>query len=135
MIRIRHFRGHGVRLDGTAGELEALRQELLALADAGKGSLAVGGEAGFDPAPWESVIPKAVVSVGRGASLVEVRDGVELGITASPDNLRRLAALLDVPEDAQHGWHTHYKYFEGTEYILPESEPLLIVLHLPEPPT
>jgi hypothetical protein len=131
-MRIRHTRGHGVRIDGTAGELESLRQKVLALADEGQGAIALQGEAGFDPAPYDSAITSAALTVGPGATLVEVKEGTGLGLSASPENLRRFAALLDVPEDAGVGWHAHYKYFEGTEYILPASEPVLIVLRPPE---
>jgi hypothetical protein len=128
MLHMRHIRGHGVRIDGTAGELEALRREIVRLAGDGTGSIVVPGQAGFDPAPYESVIAKAVLTVGPGAARVEVHDGVRMTLTASPDNLLRFASHLDVPEDAQHGWHAHYQYFEGTEYIAPESEPVLIAL-------
>jgi hypothetical protein len=128
---MRYTRGLGARIDGTVGELESLRQVVLALADDGTGSRTVTGEAGVDPAPYESVMTAVALTVGSGAALVEVTDAAGLKITASADNLRRFASCLDVPEDPPQGWHAHYKYFAGTEYILPSSVPVLVALRRP----
>jgi len=128
---MRYTRGLGVRIDGTPEELESLRQDVLGLADEGKGSRAVTGEAGFDPAPYDSVITTVALTVGSAAALVEVTGAAGLRVTASADNLRRFASCLDVPEDPPQGWHAHYKYFAGTEYIMPSSVPVLIALRRP----
>jgi hypothetical protein len=60
--------------------------------------------------------------------MVEVIDAHRLLISAAPDNLRRLASFIDVPEDAREGWHAHYEHNPGDSFIMPTSIPAVFSL-------
>jgi hypothetical protein len=127
MLRIRHTNNE-VDIEGTAGELQQLKTRVLALALTAEGEVTVPAESGYNPAPYSTILERAVVDVAAGPTLVEVIRGGQLSITASPDNLRRLASFISVPEGALPGWHSHYEYYSGNEYIMPNSAPIVFSL-------
>jgi hypothetical protein len=65
------------------------------------------------------------VVVSSGPVRVSVAGNV-LTATGSPDMLRRFASFFDFAEDTPAGFHQHHEWWNGNEYIDPESRPLVI---------
>jgi len=127
MLRIRHS-PREIDVEGTVDELRNLRSRVLAVALEGKGQVTIEAEVNYEPAPYDAVLEHAVVGVTNGPTMVNVVDSRRLLINASPDNLRRLASFIAVPDGAEPGWHSHYEYFAGNEFIMPTAEPVVFSL-------
>jgi hypothetical protein len=127
MLKVR-YSPSGIDFEGTAEELRNLRSQVLALALATKGQVSIMVETNYDPAPYDSALELVVISVGAGPTGVEVVDGRQLCISASADNLRRMASFIVVPDGAKPGWHSHYEYFAGNEFIMANAEPVTFSL-------
>ena len=130
MLRIRQSTRE-VDVEGTPEDLRELRKQVLALALAARGQASIKAEGGYDPKPYDRVLDGAVIHVGSGPTMVSVTNDGQLTIVASPDNLRRLASFIVVPSLPKEGWHSHYEYFVGNEYIMPTSEPVVFSLRRP----
>jgi len=126
MLRIRDSK-FGLEVEGTRDDLEGLRARILEVALAGRGEMIVAAESDYDPKPYTAVLEGAVIRAGAGPTMVAI-DGTRLSFSASSENLRRLASFIAVPEGAKEGWHSHYEYFSGNEFIMPNSEPLVFSL-------
>lgn len=80
----------------------------------------------FDPAPYDSVIPTLKIQIGAGPTKVSVTDE-ELLVEGAPIHLTSLlASLRCFWPTAQFPDHTHFEYFEGCDWISPDSIPLVI---------
>src|SRR6266850_940330 len=100
MLRIR-YSPRETDIEGTAEDLRHLRSQLLELALEAKGQITVMVDANYDPKPFDTALKLVTISIGTGQTSVEVIDGLQLSVSASPENLRRLASFMVVPEEAQ----------------------------------
>ena len=127
MLRIRSST-EDVDIEGTAADLQQLRDQVLELALSARGEVTIQCEANYDPSPYGAALTTAVISVGLAPMMVEVVAGSQLHISGSPDNLRQLASFINIPADASEGWHAHYEYHGENPYISATAKPLVFSL-------
>jgi hypothetical protein len=89
-------------------------------------SILFNADTGFDPAPYDFVIPTLKVQIGAGPTKVSITDE-ELLVEGAPVYLASFATSLSGfwPSE-KFPCHSHYKHFEGCDWISPDSAPLVI---------
>lgn len=127
MIVIRYSKASGIDVSGDAGELQDIRQGILALCSSSAEAKSFIANTEADASPYDVVLTRLVVSVGPGPTLVEVRQG-EMRVMGDQSYLSRFAAFFDCPRDADATWHTHFEHYEGNRWVAKESESTTISL-------
>ena len=125
MIEICHSNQGDADLSGTPKELQVIAESVHALLNSDSESVTFHAEAGYDPAPYDANVPTLRIRKGTGPGKVSLTDE-ELLVEGSPENLLRFTSYLDFPPNAQPSNHTRYEYWNGADWISPESMPLII---------
>lgn len=125
MIEISCSSQGDVDLSGTPEELREIADGIRELAASRKKSIAFGAATGFDPTPYDAVVPALKVKKQKGPVRVSLTAG-ELVIAGSSESLAWFCAYLDFGPDATPSNHVRCEYWTGNEQISPESLPLVI---------
>lgn len=126
MIEIRYSAPDSLDVSGTASKLQTLRQRILELPKLSQSQIAFDADRSIDPAPYQAVLSKLVVTLSDGPTKISVADGHAVHITGSQPCLEALASFFDLGGDPSDGAHAHYEYYEGNNFIAPDSVPLVI---------
>ena len=124
MIELRYSAPNELDIAGTVPELADVQQAVQEGAKSSGACIELEANSSIDPSPYEEVLSKLVVETAVGPMKVSVRNGT-IRIAGSPDCLDALASFLKFKPDAQKGDHSHYEYYEGNQWIAPDSVPLV----------
>ncbi len=126
-MRIQFSPRFGVVVEGTRSDLDLLHAAIEKLVLAGSGSATF--EADTSGVAWRNYrfISRLLLLTAEGPTRVAVVNN-ELHIAGASHNLDRLASFVKVPDKPQAGWHSHYEYYDGNQWIAADSEPLQIGL-------
>jgi hypothetical protein len=119
------IRATDIELDlaGEPAELRAVAAALAALKPGASVTFAADPAAAPYPNTRVLAVFKAVASSGPVRVAV---DGNTLSATGSADMLRRFASFFEFADDTPSGHHQHHEWWDGNEYIAPDSRPLVI---------
>lgn len=126
MLEIRYSAPHNLEISGTVGELQMARREILDLIESGAARITFAADSSIDPLPYDSALTKMVVVKGHSPTKVSLKNEEELHVEGSPDCLGAFASFFDFKPNVGKGVHSHYEYYEGNEWIAPDSIPLVI---------
>jgi hypothetical protein len=124
MIQVRYSPPNELDIAGTVPELCDLRDAVLEAAKSTAAHIELKADSSTDPSPYDATLSRLVVETGTGPTEVSVTNGV-IQIAGSPSCLETLASFLNFKPDAQKGDHAHYEYYEGNQWIAPDSVPLV----------
>jgi hypothetical protein len=127
MIELRYTPPNGLDITGTVPELGAVRSVVLEAAKSTAAHFEINADASIDPSPFDATLSRLVVETGTGPTKVSVTNDA-IHIVGSPSCLETLASFLNFKPDAQKGDHAHYEYYEGNQWIAPDSVPLVFSL-------
>lgn len=126
MIRIRYTAPRELDLSGSVEVMRAVRQSILTLIETEGPDVTVEASTAFDPAPYDEVLCRLVISRSQGPVKVEVTSEREVHVSGSTDYLKGLASCLDFPAWTTLWTHTHVEYFEGHPFLTSDSIPLVV---------
>jgi hypothetical protein len=126
MIEIRYSAPNEVDISGTVDELQFVRREILNLTQSDASQIIIDADSDIDPAPYKSVLSKLIILKTDCSTKVSLKDEKEIQVEGSPDCLAGLASFFDFNLDDGKGAHSHYEYYEGNQWIAPDSMPLVI---------
>jgi hypothetical protein len=110
-------------LSGPPGELNQLAAALRTIAPGERRRFAADTRA--HPRPYDRLLVGLEVVAAGGPARVGVA-GDTLVVSGSPDMLGRFASFLEFPDGAAAGTHRHHEWWDGNEYVAPDSRPLVI---------
>jgi hypothetical protein len=126
MIEIRFSEGQDIELSGTLAELEELREVVLELLDGELSEVRVEADQMIDPAPWDSIGYGTIIRRAGDAARISIDSASRLIIEASGENLDNFASFLSFDETTDSGSHSHFEYYDGNDFIEPDSIPLIL---------
>lgn len=126
MIRISYTAPDEIELAGIKSDFEGLRAELRACLSASAEVASIPADLDFAPAPYEARLATIEFVRGSGRNTISV-DGDILRVSGSYENLALFGSWLDF-ERATAPQHFHYEYYEGNQWVAPDSLPLVISL-------
>ncbi len=126
MIEIRYSLDEAIEISGCREELELLSQEILKYLRTGSEYVFVTGESAINAEPWDSVARGLEIIQNGKAVKISISEDNSIHIEGSKENLEKFLSFLVFDEDAASGSHSHYEYYEGNEYVHPDSFPLII---------
>ncbi len=126
MLEIRYAKQNEVDISGKTDDLQRVRQTIIDLAEGDHCTVALFADSTIKPDPYDSVIQKMLFMKGEGPAKVSLLNEKTIKIEGQPDNLKRLASYFDFEPASAIGQHSHYEYYEGNEWIAPDSIPLVI---------
>jgi hypothetical protein len=126
MIEIRYSAPNELDISGTVDELQFMRREILDLIQSDAPQIAFEADSAIDAAPYNSALPKLIIRKGQSPTKVSLTNEREVHVEGSPDCLETFASFFDFELNAGKGVHSHHEYYEGNEWIAPDSIPLVI---------
>lgn len=115
-----------VDMSGCWKDYENLRRDILKFLGSDNESILIDVDKNADAKGWNFVLENLKVEQNGESVKVSVIENRILKINGSKENLDIFAAWLEFEENTASGYHSHYEYFEGNEYINSESIPLII---------
>lgn len=113
-------------ISGSWKDFEMLRQKILKFLESDEISICfdVGDNTDYDG--WDFILESLEIKQNGSRNKISVIENKILKIEGSKENLEVFADWLKFDENNASGYHSHYEYFEGNEYIDSESTPLII---------
>ena len=112
-----------LELSGTPAELRVVVQMLAALRPGQRCRFPA--DTGADPTPYTRVVAVFEVAASDGPVRVSV-SGDKLLENGSPEMLSRFASFFSFSDTDLPGAHRHHEWWEGNEYVAPDSRPLIM---------
>jgi hypothetical protein len=126
MIEVRYSLNEAIDILGTKKDVEAFKQEVLKFLKTDSERIQIDVKKDIKSEPWDFVAGNLEVIQNENPVRVLITKGKVIKIEGSKENLEKFTSLLEFDENATSGSHSHYEYYEGNEYIHPESFPLII---------
>lgn len=126
MIEIRYSTPSDLEISGVPEELQFVRREILALLKSEVSQIVFEADSNVESAPYSSVLSKLVIAKGHCPTRVSLKNEKEIYVEGSPNYLEAFASFFDFKTNAGKGKHSHYEYYEGNDWIAPDSIPLVI---------
>ncbi|MEH1933128.1 MAG: hypothetical protein V7L14_05265 [Nostoc sp.] len=127
MIHIRfsdnHYGGE-IDLSGTPGDLRSIRQSIIELLQAEDVQVCIPANE-VDPAPYDSCLNSFLIRKSD-CSLKVMVAGSSLKIEGTPEKLEVFADWFNFDNSTESGYHQHFDYYEGNEWVDPGSVSLVI---------
>lgn len=112
-------------LSGTPAELRKIGKALARLKEGQSCKFVANTQA--DPAPYDRVLAAFEATASEGKVRISV-SGDCLTCSGRPDYLACFASFFMFADSDPPGTHFHYEWWEGNEYIAPDSRPLVITV-------
>jgi hypothetical protein len=125
MLRIRFTQNEGCDISGRPIELRGVSERISQLAAAGQGSHSFSGDISASPKPYDRFLMQLIVRVTCGPVCAIVK-GDALIVEAGAEFLVPFASFFNFSDDVASGYHHHHEYWEGNDYVSPNSVPLVI---------
>lgn len=113
-----------IELRGTLQDLQNVRQSILDLLQTDEVQINISANVNVEPAPYSSRLSFITIRKGIGSTKVTVATE-HLEVAGNPDCLAKFAEWFDF-EGSESNCHCHFDYYEGNEWIAPDSLPLVI---------
>lgn len=126
MLEIRYSAPYSLDFSGTVDELQMVRREVLDLIASDSTRISFQANDAIEPAPYNSALSKLVIVKGQCPTRVSLEQETEIHVEGLPYCLEAFASFFDFKTDYVKGAHSHYEYYEGNEWIAPDSIPLVI---------
>jgi hypothetical protein len=126
MLEIRYSAPHDLEISGTVDELQMVRRGILDLVESDAARIVFVADAAIEPSPYNSALSKLVVMRGQCPTKISLKDEGEVHVEGSPYCLEAFASFFEFKPDTAKGAHSHYEYYEGNEWVAPDSIPLVI---------
>ena len=126
MIEIRYSPPNELDISGTADELQTVRREILNLIESNLEQISFAADLSVAPSPYESALVKLVVVKGECPTKISLTDEKEIQVEGTADCLEGFASFFDFKPDVGKGAHSHFEYYDGNEWVAPDSIPLVI---------
>jgi hypothetical protein len=131
MIEIRYSTKRGIVSDmadisGSWRDFETLRRLLLKFLNGNAEKIFVDADKTADSEGWDFILEGLEMNQNGDFVKVSVMENKILNIKGSKENLDIFISWLEFDENTISGYHSHYEYFEGNEYIDSKSIPLII---------
>jgi type II secretory pathway component GspD/PulD (secretin) len=128
VLEVRYSERDGIEVSGTPAELDAVRRAVSALGRTGGGQTAFKTSRAADPAPYDRVLKRLVVAVGRRAAKISLAGPEEMRVEGSPESLEAFASYFDFEPGAAAGNHAHFENYlgESDRWVSAGSIPLVI---------
>ncbi|MEH2106268.1 Imm32 family immunity protein [Nostoc sp.] len=127
MIHIRfsdnHYGGE-IDLSGTPGDLRSIGQSILELLQVQDVQVYIPANE-VDPAPYDSCLNSLLIRKSDYFIKVMVA-GSSLKIEGTPEKLEVFADWFNFDNSTESGYHHHFDYYEGNEWLDPTSVSLVI---------
>jgi hypothetical protein len=126
MLEIRYSAPYDLEISATVGEWQMVRREILDLIQSDAIQNSIEADSAIDPAPYHSALSKLIIMKGQGPVRISLKDEIEILVEGSTDCLEGFASFFEFESDAEKGTHSHFDYYEGNNWIAPDSIPLVI---------
>ena len=126
MLEIRFSKPKELEVSGTVDELQSVRNQILALVENDIAQIAFECDGSINSMPYDSVLSKFIVRKSQLPTKVSLENSNELCVEGLPHCLEAFASFLDFEANSKSGRHSHYEYYEGNQWISPDSMPLVI---------
>ena len=113
-------------MSGSWRDYESLRKNILKFLESDNESILIDVDKDADSKGWNYVLEILEINQTGESVKVAVIENKILKIKGSKEKLEIFAAWMEFDEENASGYHAHYEYFEGNEYIDSESIPLVI---------
>lgn len=113
-------------ISGSWKDFKVLRQNILKFLKSDQNSIHFDIYKNINSEGWDFILERLEINQSGGTNKVSVFENKTLKVEGSNENLEIFAAWLEFDENNASGYHSHYEYFEGNEYIDSESMPLII---------
>lgn len=110
-------------LSGSPGELRELASRIVAIAPGERIRFAADQTAIAEP--YDRLLIALEVVASEGAVKISVENET-LVAAGTADSLRSFASLLEFEDATPRGYHHHYEWYPGNEFIAPDSTPLVV---------
>ncbi|BAZ51805.1 hypothetical protein JMG10_38835 [Nostoc ellipsosporum NOK] len=127
MIHIRFSNnsyGSEINLSGTPADLRSIRQSILELLQSQDVQICILANE-VDPAPYDSCLNSLLICKSD-CSLKVMLSASSLKIEGTLEKLKVFAGWFDFSDSTESGYHNHFDYYEGNEWVDPASVPLVI---------
>jgi hypothetical protein len=126
MLEIRYSAPYELDISGTIDELQMVRRKILDLIESDAARISFEADSMIEPSPYDTALSRLVVVKGQCPTRVSLKNEEELHIDGSLDWLEAFTSFFDFKPNVGKGLHSHYEYYEGNEWIAPDSMPLVI---------
>ncbi|MEH2192937.1 MAG: hypothetical protein V7K98_09875 [Nostoc sp.] len=116
--------GGEIDLSGTPGDLRSIRQSIIKLLQAQDVQVCIPANE-VKPAPYDSCLNSLVIRKSDCSVKVMVA-GSSLKIEGTPEKLKVFADWFNFGDSTESGYHNHFDYYEGNEWVDPASVSLII---------
>ena len=113
-------------ISGTWQEFEQLRHNLIKFLESNDENIFIDVDKDVDSEGWDFVLESLDINQTGDAVEVSVSENKILKIKGSKENFKIFADWLKFDEDTPSGYHSHYEFYEGNEFINSKSIPLII---------
>lgn len=113
-------------ISGSWKDFGILQQDILKYLESSKKNIFIKVNNNANPEGWDVVLKGLEIIKDDDSVKVSVLENQILTIKGSNRNLEIFADWLGFEENTASGYHSHYEYFEGNEYINSNSIPLVI---------
>jgi hypothetical protein len=128
MLEIRYSAPYDLEISAAVDELQMVRQEILDLIQSDVTRYSFEADSTIDPAPYHSALSKLFIRKGQGPVRISLKDEKEILAEGSPSCLEGFASFFNFESGAEKGAHAHFEYYEGNDWIAPDSIPLVVRL-------
>lgn len=115
-----------VDISGTWQEFEKLRLDILRFLESNEGNVFIDVDTKINSEGWDFILESLEIDQKGDAVKVSVKENKILKIKGSEENLKIFASWLESNENIPSGYHSHYEFYEGNEFINSDSLPLII---------
>jgi hypothetical protein len=116
-----------VEISGSVKELQELMNSILGLINSENLVLRLDTKKEFS-IEYEKIIEHLEIYCEGDAVKISLSNENTITISGSDEKLKVFASNLDFDDDMKVGYHVHYEYFEGNQYIDSESLPTVIMV-------
>ena len=126
-VEIRSSNSGETEISGSTTALRKISQSMLDLiSDRGRVNCVIEGVM-VDPDPYDVCLSYVLISKSNTLTKVSVV-GNYLQIEGDYNSLEYFATWFDFEDDTWSGYHNHFDYWEGNEYVDPDSMSLVIMV-------
>jgi hypothetical protein len=127
MIEIRYSENQTLSdICGSWKDFAIFRQLLLHFLDGSKEIITIETNRNANSDGWDFVLENLEINQKGESVCISVSENRNLKIKGSKQNLRIFADWFESDENTISGYHSHYEYFDGNEYVDSKSIPLII---------
>jgi hypothetical protein len=113
-----------IELSGTPQEFQHIRQSILHLIRENETQISLSTASNFDPAPYSGCLTFLIICKSEGPTRISISTD-RLEVTGNHKNLEAFADWFDFEDDLS-DYHCHFDYYPGTDWISPDSLPIVI---------